>query len=401
LLSPTRPPVLLTGHTISVGVDNQVAGDYRDLGIVVTVLNSDGDTRQVRLGPFRPGRSTTTARLPRCSTGCTVQQIDFGGPSALVEAMRGDVTVESVTVDGQPSAALVGSGWRTADLPPGIRPAVHHQPRTLDGHLRVAFKTNGPSSLAAITPTDIPPVVPVLWGRLASPRATLADGNGGTFQTRAIGTALSMPIRGPSGVLMDYAMFIRHATIQYGTTQTFIWARADTPANILEALAQHGMANPQTLTGAEHTLGQDAFALALRLYGVVTVVVILLALAGLAVALAVQLPARRRDAASLRALGVRRRSLVLGVLAEFLVVLGTATIAGVLAGSVAQQVVVRAVTLGFVDSDQTPRIEPSLDIAGVVGLAALMLLILFAGGLVLAAVTVRGARTAILREDLS
>jgi hypothetical protein len=400
LLAPTRPPVSLTGHTITLGLDDQVVGDYHDLGVDITMLDSDGAVRQVVLGPFAPGRSTATARLHNCPTGCTVQQVYFGGPSALVEAMHGEVTIDRVTVDSRPSSALFTSGWRPSDdLAPGIRQAVRQRPRSPHGALQVAFDTNGQSSQASITPNDVPRVVPVLWGRLASQHPTLADGNGGTFQTRSIGTAASMPIRGPSGVLMDYSTFVRHATIQYGTTQTFVWARADTPATILNALAQHGFANPDTVTAADHTLGQDAFALALRLYGVVTVLVILLALAGLAVTLAVQLPARRRDVAALRVLGVRKRSLMLGVLAEFFVVLGAATIAGVCAGSIAQHVVVRAVTLGFVDSDQTPRIEPTLDVAGIVELAAVTLLVLLAGGFVLAGVTVRGARTATLRED--
>ena len=263
--------------------------------------------------------------------------------------------------------------------PPGIRQAIHHQPRTPDGHLHVEFKTNGPSSQAAITPTDIPQVIPMLWGRLASPRATLADGNGGTFQTRSIGTAESMPIRGPSGVLIDYSMFIRHATIQYGTTQTFIWARADTPANILDALAQHGIADPQTLTGAKHTLGTGRVRSRSQ---------------------AVRRRHRSGDPARARwprrharrpAPGPSTRRRLPPCIWECANGLSCwasspssssssapATIAGVIAGSIAQQVVVRAVTLGFVDSDQTPRIEPSLDVAGVVGFAALMLLVLLA-----------------------
>ena len=48
-----------------------------------------------------PGRSTATARLPACQTGCQVETISFGGPSALVEAMHGTATIESFTVDGQ------------------------------------------------------------------------------------------------------------------------------------------------------------------------------------------------------------------------------------------------------------------------------------------------------------
>ena len=96
------------------------------------------------------------------------------------------------------------------------------------------------------------------------------------------------------------------------------------------------MAHPDTEAAARALLDQDAFALALRLYVVVTVLVILLALAGLAANLAVQLPSRRRDAASLRVVGVKRRSVMVGVVAEFVLVLGAAALAGIAAGGVAQ-----------------------------------------------------------------
>ena len=146
-------------------------------------------------------------------------------------------------------------------------------------------------------------------------------------------------------------------------------------------------------------LDQDAFALALRLYVVVTALVILLALAGLAANLAVQLPARRRDAASLRVVGVKRRSVMVGVVAEFVVVLGAAALAGVAAGGVAQYVVVRTVTLGFVDSSLVPRVVPSFDIGSAVALSALVLVGLVVAASGFAFLTVRGARTSSLRED--
>src|SRR4029079_7827141 len=162
--------------------------------------------------------------------------------------------------------------------------------------------------------------------------------------------AESLPFRGPSGTLIDYTAFIRNASQSNSDTLVYIWARADTPQRILGALTDHGLSNPTSEVDTKHVLDQDAFALALRLYVVVTALVILLALAGLAATLAVQLPARRRDAASLRVVGVKRRSVMIGVVAEFVVVLGAAVIAGVAAGGVAQYVVVRTVTLGFVDT---------------------------------------------------
>jgi hypothetical protein len=315
--------------------------------------------------------------------------------------MRGHVTLDALRLDGHTSPAFADSGWRAADLPVGIRSAVRHVQQQAGGRLQVLVRAPTNGFWAAITPTDVPETIPALWGDHATVRDRLASGGdqGATYAVRAIGTATSLPIRGPAGVLMDYSTFIRHATVQYGTEQTWIWARSDTPETVRDALATHGMTEPDTLDRARHALDEDAFALALRLYGVVTVAVILLALAGLGVSLAVQLPARRRDVAALRVIGVRGRTLLLGVLAELLVVLGVAALAGLCAGWAAHQVVVRSVTLGFVDSAETPPIPTSLDVAavGTLSVALLAALVVLAG--TVAALTVRAAHPATLRDE--
>jgi len=123
------------------------------------------------------------------------------------------------------------------------------------------------------------------------------------------------------------------------------------------------------------------------------------ALAGLGANLAVQLPARRRDAASLRVVGVSRRAVMVGVVEEFLVVLGAAALAGVAAGAVAQYVVIRTVTLGFADSSLTPRVLPSFDLTGAATVSAGVLGLLLVVATGFAVLTVRGARTSSLREN--
>jgi predicted lysophospholipase L1 biosynthesis ABC-type transport system permease subunit len=199
--------------------------------------------------------------------------------------------------------------------------------------------------------------------------------------------------------MIDFSAFVRNASQANSDQLVYVWARSDTPPGVLRALAAHGLANPTTEVETKHLLDQDAFALALRLYVVVTFLVILLALAGLAANLAVQLPARRRDAASLRVVGVKRRSVMVGVVQEFVVVLGAAALAGVAAGVVAQYVVVRTVTLGFVDSSLVPRVVPSFDVTSAVTLSVVVLLLLVVAASCFAFLTVRGARTSSLREN--
>ncbi len=399
-IGPRRPPVVFSGRSLSMTVDNQVQGDYRQLGLTITVLDDQGILRDVAVGPFPQGQSTQTTRVKACETRCQVETISFGGPSALVEAMQGTATISAFTVDGKQVPGILDTPWRPQapqilNTAPATKKVVLRQ-----GQQVVTFDSRSPESYAGIGPTDIPAVVPVLYGRLAPEYKQLPTGTSGLFRVTPAGApAESLPFRGPSGTLIDFTAFIRSASQMNSDTLVYVWARADTPPRILGQLSAAGLSNPVSEVETKHVLDQDAFALALRLYVVVTALVILLALAGLAANLAVQLPARRRDAASLRVVGVKRRSVMVGVVAEFVVVLGAAALAGVAAGGVAQYVVVRTVTLGFVDTTLVPRVVPSFDVGSAVVLSGAVLV-----GLVIAAsgfafLTVRGARTSSLREN--
>ena len=115
-----------------------------------------------------------------------------------------------------------------------------------------------------------------------------------------------MPFTGPSGLLVDYSSFITDRPVYDNLVTVHVLAREGTPASITEALSEAGLSVGTTLAQERHVLDQSAYALALRLYGVVAALVLLMALAGLFVSAAVQLPARRRDAAALRVVGVPR-----------------------------------------------------------------------------------------------
>ncbi len=399
-IGPSRPPILFQGSKLTLTVDNNVEGTYDQLGVTVTVLDDNGELKDVNAGPFDPGRTTVTTRLRTCQTRCQVEKLSFGGPSALVEAMHGTATIESFTVDGKPVRGVLDGGWRPQASPIINTTTAVRKVERRQGRLTMTVRAGGPDSYAGISPQDFPAAIPVLFGRLADVTPDLPTGASGLFRVAPAGAlAESVPFRGPSGVLIDFTAFARNASQGNTDTLVYIWARADTPQRILDELAARGMTNPTTEAQTKRVLDQDAFALALRLYIVVTVLVILLALAGLAANLAVQLPARRRDAASLRVVGVKRRAVMVGVVAEFVVVLGAAALAGVAAGGVAQYVVVRTVTLGFVDSSLVPRVVPSFDIASAVGLSAVVLAVLVVSASCFAFLTVRGARTSSLREN--
>jgi putative ABC transport system permease protein len=394
-----RPSVELRGSRLTLTVDNHVRGEFQQLGFELALIDDTGVPRTVDIGPFDPGRSTSTARLPTCVTGCHLETISIGGPSALVEAMHGHLTITQFDVDGSPVPRALDRSWHAAASQVGTRSAVSGQPELSNRQLTVRVSAGSSSSYAGISPAGVPVNVPVLWGRLAHPVPQIPTGASGLFRVQSIGTAESLPFRGPSGMLIDYTMFSNSASQGNSVAVNYIWARGDTPQSVLDQLAAHGLGHADTEAAAKHLLDQDAFALALRLYIVVTALVILLALAGLGANLAVQLPARRRDAASLRVVGVKRRAVMVGVVEEFLVVLGAAALAGVAAGALAQYVVVRTVTLGFVDTSLTPRVLPSFDLAKAALVSAGVLVVLLVVSVAFAVLTVRGARTASLREN--
>ena len=391
--------VVLTGRRIALTVDNRVQGTYPTLGLVLSLVDEDGNPVDVTLGPFPRGVSTDDARLPGCSRGCVVQALHFGGPTALTETMTGTATVSDARIDGQP-VSMVDRGWRTLLGLASPHSSVKGQPATTGSGLRVSFRRAPTGADASVTPDDVPAVLPVLRGRASRETTTIPSGEQDrTLPVRPVATAESMPYLGPAGMMLDWTVFVRSVSTVTGTTTVSVLARGDTPASVEAQLNAAGLSSPRTEAAARVVLGQDAFALALKLYIVVTVLVVLLALAGLGANLAVQMPARRRDAASLRVVGTRKRSIVGAVIAEFVMVLGAAALAGVAAGGLAQLIVVRTVVLGFADDERTPRVLPSFSLAdaGLLALALAALLTLV--GVLVATATVRGARTSSLREN--
>ena len=208
----------------------------------------------------------------------------------------------------------------------------------------------------------------------------------------------SVPFLGPSGLMIDFTMLTTDRTVYEQKATVYVLARADTPASVTRGLQDHGVSVTTTLAGVRKTLDQGTYALTLRLYAVVAALVLLMALAGLFVSTAVS-PARRRDAASLRVVGVCRRSVMSAVVREFAVVLGGTALAGLAAGTLAQYVVLRTVTLGYVEDLSTPALIAAVDWQRLAVLTLLTAVIFGTVALASAALTVRGARGSTLREN--
>lgn len=371
--------VVLQGARIGATLESDAS---IPVGVIVTYLDDDEQIRTAFLGPYSDGTTTRTADLRGCARGCALGSMTFGGPNGQPAAVTGTATLQQLTVDGAP--VDLGSGWHPTSAAIGVG----------DG-FALTFDAPQPEQLVLDAP-DLPAPLPVLTGRgVTGP----PDDTNRFAVTRAGDPLESMPFRGPSGRLVDASTFLRVTLSSFRPESVHVLARADTPPAILHRLSSRGMTGPTRLSDVRRVLDHEAFALVLRLYLVVSAVVLVLAAGGLVATLLVQLPARRREAAALRVAGVRRRSIIGGVALELTASLLTATVVGAAVGWLAQWIVVRSVTLGYATDRLTPRSLPDFGWADAAVLVAPLALVLLALAVLTAAGIVRGARAATLREN--
>ena len=319
------------------------------------------------LGPFANGTSTATIRAPYCRQGCELQAMSLGGPAGLPTPLAGEVRIDRISVDGveQPEA-LADAGWGIA--PDASAPDVVGDLRVeTDGDgptLVIPVDSDGAAVIVQLAAGNLPRALPVVRGvaaRTEADQGAFSSTSAIDFPVDPVATAQSVPFLGPAGLLVDYAMLTTNRTVYEQKATVYVLARDDTPAAVSQGLRDRGLSVTTTRVEVQRALDQGAYALALRLYAVVAALVLLMALAGLLVSTAVQLPARRRDAASLRVVGVSRRIVLSAVLREYVVVLGGTAVAGLAAGTLAQYVVLRTVTLGYVEDLRTPALVAAVD----------------------------------------
>jgi hypothetical protein len=408
LLGPRGPGLVLKGSAFSMTLDNQVTSSADGLGVSVEVESADGESRTMFFGPFKPGQTTTSTKVDFCRDSCQVLNLLVGGPATSPAALRGTASVSAFTADGRPDDAFVSSAsWRPVVSPLGLTPDA----TTIDDGgtgLTMRLDSGGESALGGVSPSDVPAYRPVLLGRAQDTTIERQQGDRLVVKTdaleglpvRPVAQTESMPFFGPRGMVIDVTMMTRDQDIPKDATDVYVLARGDTPQALLASLNSAGVTGRTELSQVRRLLDQDAYALSLNLYLVAALAAVALALAGLAVNLAVQMPDRRRDAASLRVVGVRRRQIMRAVFVEICAVLGAAGLAGILAGSMSQYIVVRTVTLGFVGDIRTPRVVPTIDVPVLSLLVGVVVVVLVTVATVVATLAVRRARASTLRESV-
>lgn len=398
MVRPAGVVPTLTGRRLTLTIDNR-AQTSAALAVEARLGSVGGTPERVYVGPFGPGETTASTRLPRtCATGCPLEGMTLGGGAGTTMVMSGSARVLAIEVDGRPvPGGVEGAGWVSA--PDTLARSAVAGLRTDDGSIEVTLDSGGAPAMARLTAGGITLKRPAARGVDVTDAAIEHLDGSGVIGVDPVGALEGMPFVGPQGLLVDYSSFITDRPVYDNLFDTRVLVRAGTPAAVTAGLRAAGLTPETTLAAQTAVLDQSAYALALRLYAVVAALVLLMALAGLFVSTAVQLPARRRDAAALRVVGVPRASVMSAVAREFLVVLGGAAVTGILAGSLAQYVVLRTITLGYVEDLATPHLVATVSPLRLVLLAAAAAVVLGVAALASASLTVRGARGATLRES--
>ncbi|WP_300402027.1 FtsX-like permease family protein [Nocardioides sp.] len=398
LLTLSSPPVVLTGEQVGITVTNDSV-EATPLTVQLDVYAPGAGLDRIYLGPFGPGTSTSSAPAPTCADGCDLRAISVGGGAiASSLSLHGAVVLDSLTVGSQGVPdALSPDGWDpTSAASLGVSQS--------DG-LVLDVDTGDDIDIVTITSRSLTAPIPVLVGDDAAGTVSLQDGQSVLAELQSstpvdvVGAPSSTPFLGPRGTVVDLVAADALLSLTGDLTTSYVLLAAGTPDAIIEGLGASGLTIDGTAEETRSELDQGAYAQALRLYQAVAAVILVMALGGLLVSLSVQLPARRRDAASLRVVGVPRRTIWLATGWESLVTLGGAALAGLAAGVLAQVVLLRDLTLGVIEDRATPPVVAGLDVTRVGVLAAVIALVLLVVALATSIVVVRGAGGATLRES--
>ncbi len=407
-IRPAGLPAPLEVHTtrLRVTVDTVRLGAGNRPLVVLNLRAPNRPSFDARAGTLALGQHTYTAAVG-CATGCTLTGITWDRPIDTFGELSGTVRVSRLEL-------LAGGRWQ--QLGAGLATAGHWraQPSRLGnsddvltvsaGALQDEYRSQSGGS-AGITHADSPRPLPVL----ASPNGLIPDAasqanlrmsdeTGAVVPVAVAGSPPVLPSVLDDGVLIDITGVREQLPAFDNEASWSIWLGPHAPADALDRLRAAGLVIEP---GASYSsrldeLGRQGPALALRLLVVCAIVGSILAVGGTAIAIASTGRRRTFELASLRAVGIRRRTLLGACILEQLLLLGAAMLLGVPAGYLAARWALPSVP-EF--ADVTPvRLSYHPALTGI-GLFALVFALLLAGTAVLAGrALLRAAAPARLRE---
>ena len=360
----------------------------------------------VRAGALRPGTHSYLATVP-CRAGCSFVGITWDRPIDNFGPLSGQVTISRIE-----TAADIG-GWQ--QLAAGLNHPGDWRRATQAGNsadrltvtedgLTDAFssETGGSAGIAhADSPRPLRTVAAangVATGPDVPRPLQMVDITDAAAEYAVVADVSVLPSVQDAGLLVDLSA-IRAQLPGFDPEASWaIWLGPKAPPDALARLRAAGLVvdPPQTERSRQAELARQGPALALRLLVICAIVGAILAVGGTAIAIASTGRRRSFELASLRALGIGRRVLLRGAIAEQLLLLGAAVLLGVPAGYLAARWAMPSIP-EFADS--TPvrlHFEPAL--TGVLIFAAVFCVLLAVTAVLAGQLLMRAAAPSRLRE---
>jgi len=346
-LRPAGLPAPLEVHTtrLRVSVDTVRLGAGNRPLVVLNLRAPNRPAFDARAGTLAPGPHVYTAAVD-CAAGCTLTGITWDRPIDTFGELSGTVRVSRLEF-------LAGGRWQELAAGLGTDGNWRAQPSRLgnsedtltasSGVLQDDYRSQSGGS-AGIAHADSPRPLPVL----ASPRGLIPDAasqtnlrmsdeTGAVVPVSVAGSPPVLPAVLDNGVLIDITGLREQLPAFDNEASWSIWLGPRAPSDAIDRLRAAGLVIEP---GASYTsrldeLGRQGPALALRLLVVCAIVGSILAVGGTAIAIASTGRRRTFELASLRAVGIRRRTLLGACILEQLLLLGAAVLLGVPAGYLA------------------------------------------------------------------
>jgi hypothetical protein len=431
-LEPHGRRISFSGREISLALQDvhlTSAGDD-DRELWLEYVDDQGEQRAMQLGVLRNGPAQTLrADLFGCRKRCLVEQLYLAGSGQSVSDAQGSLTLTGVAVDGHAvDWRLTDRGaWRPArpfpvsmvDPPLTLTPG--QAGLTLRVYLRRLPGADAAgmamvSGYARITPATTPEVAPVL--ATATTRAEPVPSAGSSLVRHypsgtVVGTALdgeevpvrvvarvnALPVMGAVGSLGDLeTSLVEFQPPPDAVPVVELWTDGDTPPALLRALRKHGVGLTPLARVDDVLAGlrSDGFSTGLRLFLLVGVVTLLLAVLGVFVSSVIQARWRAYEVAALRVVGVSRRTILRGSLLEHAVTFGLAVLLGLVSAYLSLRLVLPSISLGEAgEFDPVPVYATSWPVIAGVGAGLFVLAVAIA--LVVSRRITRMGRPATLR----
>jgi len=344
----------------------------------------------VWLGDLKAGQKDYSAALPACTVAgaCRFAGLALGRVATLTGPIRATLSVQEVRSAGAPALVRLSEAqvWHTdTERNPAAKVAV--QPGAALG---LTIESGGPGDVV-VSYLDTPAKLPVYLSG-----AVPGDGDDFTFPAFAdtqqaftvVGRADTLPRAGTHALMFDLNLGVRAASATAGLADATdlryeVWAARDATPALATKLADNGVrvVGTQTINSELEQLSRRAPALSFRLYLLAGIAAAGLALGVLALSRRLGAADRRAELASLRATGVRSRTLRRALRRERMVSIVLPLLIGLVAGVGAAYLMLPGVAL--VTVGQTAPLESlwpnGFELAALPGVVTAAILVVFAG----------------------